>query len=109
MSDPDCNYAQGLTTMLQADPPTASLTHAMLGDDEQRGDGVRELHHRLKQAATPAEVEAIADEAERRRGRPGLQLPVETANSVLSSLARKRAAAIVGGVSDELERRGQDA
>ena len=108
MTDPSRKAAQGLTTMQQDEPPTASPTHVMLGAAEQRGDGVRELHDRLKVAVTRAEFETIADEAERRRARPGLQPPVETAYGVLSSLAQKRAAAI-GGAFDELERRVQDA
>ncbi len=68
---------------------------------EQRGDGVRELHHRFQDATTSAEFDAIAAEGERRRGRPDLPPPVETADDVVISLARQRARALAGGASTE--------
>ena len=68
---------------------------------EQRGDGVRELHQRLQDATTSAAFEAIAAEAERRRGRGDLPPPVETAYDVLLSLASQRARALAGGASPE--------
>ncbi len=55
---------------------------------EQRGDGVRELHHRFQDATTSAAFEEIAAEAELRRGRGDLPPPVETAYDVVISLAR---------------------
>ncbi len=76
-----------------------NLTH-LVGDTsrldgaEQRGDGVRELHQRFQDATTSAEFEAIAAEAQRRRARPDLQPPVETAYDILISLARQRAQAL---------------
>ena len=79
----------------------SAQTSAWHDDAEQRGDGVRELHQRLQDATTSAEFEEIAAEGERRRGRTGLQPPVETAYDVLISLARQRAHALAGGASAE--------
>ncbi len=64
----------------------AATVRASAQDDgaEQRGDGVRELHHRFQDATTSVEFEEIAAEAEQRRGRPGLQPPVETADDILN-------------------------
>ena len=68
---------------------------------EQRGDGVRELHQRFQDATTSAEFEEIAAEGERRRGRPDVQPPVETAYDVVISLARQRGHALAGGATAE--------
>ncbi len=68
---------------------------------EQRGNGVRDLHQCFQDAATSAEFEEIAAEGERRRGRPDVQPPVETAYDVVISLARQRAHALAGGASAE--------
>ncbi len=64
---------------------------------EQTGAGVRELLGRLNAARTREEFQWIAAEAERRAARPGLEPTIETAYGVLSSLARKRVAALNTG------------
>ena len=78
----------------------------MVGDAEQRGAGVRELHQRLKQATTRVEFEQIAAEAQRRRGQPNLQPPIEVTYALLVSLARRHAAGLDRAAPDKLERSG---
>jgi hypothetical protein len=65
--------------------------------DEQTGAGVRELLGRLNAARTREEFQWIAAEAERRATQPGLESSIETAYSVLASLAHKRVAALSAG------------
>ena len=64
---------------------------------EQTGAGVRELLHRFNTANTREEFQWIAAEAEQRGVRSGLEPAIETAYSVLASLAHKRLAAFAGG------------
>jgi hypothetical protein len=64
---------------------------------EQTGAGVRELLHRFNSASTRDEFQWIAAEAEQRGTRQGLEPAIETAYSVLASLARKRLAAFASG------------
>ncbi len=78
-----------------------STTDTQLDRAEQRGDGMCERHQRFQDATASAEFEAIVAEGERRRGRPDVQPPVETAYDVVISLARQRAHALAGGASAE--------
>jgi hypothetical protein len=64
---------------------------------EQTGAGLRELLHRFNTASTREEFEWIVAEAEQRGVRSGLEPAIETAYSVLASLARKRLAAFASG------------
>ena len=64
---------------------------------EQTGAGLRELLHRLNTARTSEEFQWIAAEAEQRGVRSGLEPAIETAYSVLASLAHKRLATFATG------------
>jgi hypothetical protein len=72
---------------------------ARLDSSEQRGDGLRELHQRFKDAVTSTGFEAIAVEAARRLRGPTLEPPIETAYAVLIGLARRRARALAVGIA----------
>jgi hypothetical protein len=72
-------------------------------EDEQTGVGLRQLLERFNAATTRQEFLWIAAEAERRGARPGLEPTIETAYSVLASLARKRLATLVSGEGADAE------
>jgi hypothetical protein len=70
---------------------------------EQTGAGLRQLLQRFNAARTTEEFLWIAAEAERRTAQPGLEPTIETAYSVLASLARKRVAALTTGEGADAE------
>jgi hypothetical protein len=75
-----------------------AAANASKGDEYgQTGAGLRDLLERFNMARTREELQWIAAEAGRRSARPGLEPTIETAYSVLVSLARKRLAARASG------------
>lgn len=74
-----------------------------LDEYEQTGAGLLELLQRFNVAATGEEFQRIAAEAERRAAQPGLESSIETAYTVLASLAHKRVAALTTGESTDVE------
>jgi hypothetical protein len=80
------------------------VSNAAKGDEhEQTGAGLRDLLERFNVARTRQKLRWIAAEAERRGARPELEPTIETAYSVLVSLARKRLAALATGEVTDAE------
>jgi hypothetical protein len=81
--------ARGIWNNVREDDMTAH-TPSQPDAYEQTGAGLRDLLHCFNRAKTREEFQWIAAEAEQRGVRSGLEPAIETAYSVLASLARKR-------------------